>query len=209
MNNRTRKIFITGIGTDIGKTIIAAILVEAMKADYWKPIQAGNLDDSDSLKLRSLISNQKSIVHPEKYLLSKPLSPHAAAHLDGIAIELEGIRVPETDNVLIIEGAGGIMVPLNEKDLVVDLIAYLGAEVILVSQNYLGSINHTLLTCEVLRNRKIPVLGIVFNGDSVPASEDFILKYTGLKCLGRVSTMQVINKESVREAGKLFVGLVN
>ncbi len=205
MKNQAKRIFVTGIGTNIGKTLIAAILVEAKKADYWKPIQAGNLNDSDTLKVQALVSNDQSIFHKESYLLSQPLSPHAAAAIDSVHIELDKINMPETKKTLIIEGAGGIMVPLNEKDLVVDLIKYLNADVVLVSQNYLGSINHTLLSVEALKSRNIPILGIVFNGASVSASEEFILTYTGLKCLGRVPFMKEINKKRVKEVGGLLL----
>ena len=190
--------FVTGIGTDVGKTIVSAILVEAMQADYWKPIQAGELDNTDTMKVRSLVSNTKSVFYPETYGLSSSLSPHAAAEKDGIVIDLDNIVSPNTDNTLIIEGAGGILVPLNSKALVIDLIEKLKAEVILVSRNYLGSINHTLLSIAALKSRNIPITGIVFNGKSAPSSEEFILNYTGLKCLLRVDEEKEITTEFVQ-----------
>ena len=129
----SKKYFITGISTGIGKTVTSAVLVEKLKADYWKPIQSGDLDQSDSLTVKSLISNQKSTIHPEKYKLTQPLSPHLSAKLDGVHIQLENLTPPQTENTLIIEGAGGLMVPLNEKELLLDLIKNLGIEVIVVS----------------------------------------------------------------------------
>src|SRR6195952_5566707 len=140
-----KPLFITGIGTGIGKTIISAILVEKLKADYWKPIQSGDLDESDTLKVKSLITNTKSVFHPEAYRLTQPYSPHKSADLDNVIIEADKIILPETDNQLIIEGAGGLMVPLADNFLMIDLIKTLNTEVILVSKHYLGSINHTLL----------------------------------------------------------------
>ena len=192
-----KRFFITGIGTDVGKTVACAILVETLNADYWKPIQAGNLDKSDTKKVRSLISNTKSVFHPETYRLSTPLSPHAAAGIDKIKIDIRKIILPKTSNTLIIEGAGGVMVPLNNKFLVIDLIKKLKAEVIVVSRNYLGSINHTLLTIEALRSRNIPIAGIVFNGKPAKTSEEYILKYTGLKCLLNIHEEKKIDKKTI------------
>lgn len=192
-----RKIFVTGIGTDVGKTIVSAVLTEALEADYWKPVQAGDLDQSDSIKLKNLISNEKTIIHPEGIKLSQPMSPHAAAEIDNISIDLSEFNLPKTENNIIIEGAGGLMVPLNDKDLIVDLIEHLGAEVVLVSQNYLGSINHTILSVEVLKNRGVKVLGIVFNGNENLETEKYILSYSNLKCLGRVNQHVEIDRETV------------
>ncbi|MGN7989796.1 dethiobiotin synthase [Pedobacter sp. 22226] len=189
--------FITGIGTGIGKTLISAIITEKLKADYWKPIQSGDLDMSDSITIKSLISNEKTIIHPESYRLTQPLSPHLSARIDEIEIDLQKINIPETDNNLIIEGAGGLMVPLNEKELIVDLIKKLNAEVILVSQNYLGSINHTLLSLNLLKQYQIPVKGIVFNGDENEETERYIQQYGKVKSLGHVPNLNLINKENI------------
>ena len=192
-----RKIFITGIGTDVGKTVASAILTEALEADYWKPVQAGDLDNSDSIKVSDLISNAKTVIHPEGVQLSQPMSPHAAAEIDNVEIKLASFKIPETNNNLIIEGAGGLMVPLNDKDLIIDLINELNAEVVLVSQNYLGSINHTLLSIESLKARKVKVLGIIFNGEENIDTEKYILNYSGLRCLGRIKQHSIIDKEVV------------
>jgi dethiobiotin synthetase len=200
------KYFITGIGTGIGKTLISAILTEKLKADYWKPIQSGDLDTSDSITIGSLISNTQTVIHPENYRLTQPLSPHLSARLDGIEIDLNKIPIPLTDNNLIIEGAGGLMVPLNEKELIIDLIKKLNVEVILVSQNYLGSINHTLLSVNLLKQYKIPVKGIIFNDEENTETENYILQYTRIKKIGSVPSFSNIDKEKVKAAGQnLFI----
>jgi dethiobiotin synthetase len=202
--SKQKPIFITGIGTGIGKTVTAAILTEKLNADYWKPIQSGDLDDSDTLKVKALISNDKTVFHPETYRLTQPYSPHKSAAIDGIEIDINAFSVPETDNILIIEGAGGLMVPLNDKDLMIDLIKKLDAEVILVSQNYLGSINHTILSWKALQQETIPIKGIIFNGEADAESERYILQYTGLHLLGRILQLEQTNKQSVLEAGKFI-----
>jgi dethiobiotin synthetase len=197
---KVKPIFVTGIGTGIGKTLISAILVEKLKADYWKPIQAGELEDSDTLKVKSLISNSTSVFHPEAYRLSQPYSPHKAASLDGITIDPAKIIIPHTNNQLIIEGAGGLMVPLCDNFLVIDLIKKFGAEVILVSQFYLGSINHTLLSLSVLKQYGIPVNGIIFNGDEDSYSKNYILEYSGVAFLGTIHAIGQVTKETVISA---------
>jgi dethiobiotin synthetase len=200
-----KRYFVTGIGTDVGKTVAAAILTEALQADYWKPVQAGGLDFTDTDTVRSLISNEKSVFHPEAYRLKMAASPHKAAAAEGIEIDVHGLELPETQNNLIVEGAGGLMVPLNKRYLVLDLVQQLGLEVILVSRNYLGSINHTLLTAEVLRYRKVPVAGIIFNGEENQTSEDFIIKYTGLRRLPSIRQEADFCQEAVAEYAKSFV----
>ena len=184
------KLFITGIGTDVGKTVASAICVQALEADYWKPIQAGDLDNSDSHKIKSKVKSEKSKVHANSYQLNTPASPHYAAQLDGITIDLKKIIEPsfdyaQDDNHLVIEGAGGILVPLNNNDCIIDLIKP-DYKVIIVSRHYLGSINHTLLTFEALKNRSIEVAGIIFSGDENKATEDIILSKTKAKFIGRI-----------------------
>ncbi len=199
------KYFITGIGTGIGKTLVSAILTEKLKADYWKPIQSGDLETSDSITINSLVSNSRTVIHPESYRLTQPLSPHLSARLDGIEIDLNQIHLPETNNNLIIEGAGGLMVPLNETELIVDLIKKLGVEVILVSQNYLGSINHTLLSVNLLRQYEIPVKGIIFNGTKNEETERYILQYTKIKKLGYIPGLDQIDKAHIASVGENIV----
>jgi len=191
------KLFITGIGTDVGKTIASAIIVEALEADYWKPIQAGDLDFTDTHKVKSQISNDKSQFHSNAYALNTPASPHYAAQLDGIVIDLKKITEPKTDNHLLIEGAGGILVPLNDNDCIADLIQK-DYKVIIISRHYLGSINHTLLTIEALKNRKINIAGIIFSGDENKATEEIILKKSGAKFIGRIENEPYFDQNVIR-----------
>lgn len=199
-----KKIFVTGIGTDVGKTVVSAILCEALQADYWKPVQTGSYFSTDSDKLRKYLSNPRTQIHPEAYVLKQYMSPHAAAELEGKQITLDAIHVPQTENTLIIEGAGGIMVPLNDREFIVDLIRKCDATVVLVIQNYLGSINHSMLSIDALKFRSIPVMGIVFNGPPHKLSEDIILEYSGLKCLGRIQKESVINRDVISRYAEQF-----
>ncbi|AFD06466.1 dethiobiotin synthase [Solitalea canadensis] len=199
-----KPLFITGIGTGVGKTLISAIIVEKLNADYWKPIQSGDLHQSDTITIQSLISNSKTVFHPETYRLSQPFSPHKSARIDNVTIQLEKFILPETNNQLIIEGAGGLMVPLNDKALIIDLIEKLEAEVILVSRNYLGSINHTLLSIESLKNRNIPIKGLIFNGNEDHDSEDYILNHSKLACLGRIPDIPEIDRSIIIGIGNFL-----
>ncbi len=178
------RVFVTGISTEVGKTIASAIITEALEADYWKPIQAGDLDNSDSHKVERLISNKKIKIHPNSYALNTPMSPHAAAAIDGVHISIENIREPKTDNILVIEGAGGLLVPLNDSDTIFDLIQP-HYKVVVVSRHYLGSINHSLLTINALMEKGTKV-GVIFSGNEHPTTESIILKKTGVTMLGRI-----------------------
>lgn len=196
--------FVTAIGTDCGKTLTSAILCEALQADYWKPIQAGIPRDTDTV--RELVSNKITRFHPERFLLKMPASPHAAARAEGIQISLESFQLPPAHNNLIIEGAGGCLVPLNDEDFVIDLIRELRARVVLVSNMYLGSINHTLLTLEAFATRNISVEGLIFNGDKNEESERIILHHAKVNCLLRIRKERVINSEVVRSYAKQLRG---
>lgn len=197
------KIFITGISTDVGKTVTSAIVVEALEADYWKPVQAGDLNFSDTHKVKSHISNSKSQFYPNAYELNTPASPHLAAEIDGLTIDLKKIVEPETTNHLVIEGAGGIFVPLNEKDTIVDLIQS-DYKIIVVSRHYLGSINHTLLTIEAIQNKGFEVVGIIFSGNENKSTESLILNKTGIKCIGRIDDEPYFDQNVIREYADLF-----
>lgn len=191
--------FITGIGTSIGKTIASAVIVEALQCDYWKPIQSGDLDKSDTMKVRSLASNKKSIFHPEQFRLNSALSPHISAAIDEIEININDFKLPKTNNTLLIEGAGGLMVPINYKsDFMIDLIKHLGAEVILVTSNYLGSINHTLLSLNIIKQYNLPFKGIIVNGASNPDSEMMIEKYSEKPILFRIPHIENINSQTIK-----------
>lgn len=197
------KIFVTGIGTDVGKTIASSIITESLQADYWKPIQAGDLDNSDSHKIQRYISNDKTTIHPNSYKLHTPASPHYAAELDGVTIDLNKIVEPQTKNHLVVEGAGGVFVPINNTDCVIDLIKP-DYKVIVVSRHYLGSINHTLLTVEALQNRKIKVAGIIFSGEENKATESIILSKTGIKCIGRIEHEPYFDPNVIKDYAEQF-----
>lgn len=174
-----------------------------MEADYWKPIQAGDVETSDSHKIKQYISNTKTVLFPNSYLLNTPASPHLAAELDGVVIDLKKIEEPITQNHLVIEGAGGLYVPLNDTDTIADLIKP-DYKVIVVSRHYLGSINHTLLTVEALKQRNIAVAGIVFNGDELPSTEDIILKKTGLAMIGRIENEPYFDQNVISYYANIF-----
>lgn len=200
---KQKTIFVTGIGTDVGKTIASAIIVQALEADYWKPIQAGDLDFSDSNKINSYISNFKSQIFENAYALNTPASPHYAAQIDDITIDVKKIIQPKTDNHLVIEGAGGVLVPLNNTNCIIDLIKP-HYKVVLVSRHYLGSINHTLLTIEALSSRNIEIAGIIFSGDENPSTEAIILSKTKAKCIGRIENEPYFDQNVIEYYADLF-----
>lgn len=196
------KLFVTGISTEVGKTVASAIIVEALEADYWKPVQAGDLDCSDSHKIEYLISNKKTKIHPNSYALNTPMSPHAAADIDGINIIIDSIIEPDTDNHLVIEGAGGLLVPLNDSHTIFDLIKP-DYKVVVVSRHYLGSINHSLLTLYALEEKGFTP-GIIFSGDEHSTTESIILKKTNAIFLGRINEVKYFDKEKIKEYALRF-----
>ena len=202
------KYFVTGIGTEIGKTIVSCILTEKLKADYWKPIQAGELDDSDTMKVRKFISNKKSHFFEERYRLENPMSPHAAAKIENIKISLNDFKLPKTNNNLIVEGAGGLMVPINhEGHMIADLVKKLNIPTIIVSRNYLGSINHTILTIKALQHLNIPIKGIIFNGKENIETQQIIKDTTGINILGRIEecNTEISNKWIIKQCDKIYL----
>lgn len=197
-----KQIFVTGISTEVGKTIASAIITEALEADYWKPIQAGDLDNSDSHKVANLISNSKTKIHKSSYELQTPMSPHAAGDIDGVHIELQKIVAPKTENHLVIEGAGGLLVPLNDDDTILDIIMP-NYKVIVVSRHYLGSINHTLLTIDRLKQKGYDV-SILFSGNEHPTTEKIILHKTGVPLIGRIDEEKDFNRATIKKYAEKF-----
>jgi dethiobiotin synthetase len=193
------RIAIAGIHTGIGKTIASAVLAEALGADYWKPVQAGSLDNSDSMIVRSLISDGIKRVHPEAIVLREPKSPHAAAKTDNIEIDFTKFVWPNTDKILLVETAGGILSPMNNHSTMADFIQYYKLPVLLISNNYLGSINHTLLSIEVLKKRSIHIAGLVMNGAGNTASETFIQQYSGIPITARIPFFENIDHAAVKQ----------
>lgn len=198
-----KQFIITGIGTDVGKTVVSAIVSEALQATYWKPVQAGDLENSDSIKISNLTKNVR--VLPEAFRLSQPMSPHAAAEKDGVEILPEQLNLPSVSENLIVEGAGGLMVPINSKGfLYADAFAMWKLPVIVVSRHYLGSINHTLMTIEILKQRGIEIEGIIFVGDENSTTESVILKNTGLRLIARIPMAKELNQAFIlSEAEKI------
>ncbi len=194
--------FITGISTEVGKTIASAIITEALEADYWKPIQAGDLTHSDSHKVKELISNKKSVFHKNSYALQTPMSPHASAEIDNITIDVNNIIEPKTENHLVIEGAGGLLVPLNNEHTILDLIQP-NYKVIVVSRHYLGSINHTLLTLKLLKEKGFDV-SLIFSGNEHKTTEDIIKKMSGITIIGRIEEEPYFDKNVIKEYADLF-----
>ncbi len=199
----THNYFITGIGTEVGKTVVSAILTEALEADYWKPIQAGDLDNSDSHKVERLVSNKKTVFHKNSFALNTPMSPHAAAEIDAVKITSKKINRPKTKNNLVIEGAGGLLVPISDKETIADLMLK-EDRIILVSRHYLGSINHTLLTIEALKSRGLNCFGIIFSGEENKSTETIIEKISGVPILERIEQEPYFDQNVVKEYAEIF-----
>jgi len=200
-----RSYFITGIDTDVGKTVVAAVLVEKLKCNYWKPVQSGDLHHTDTDKVKAMVSNTQTKYYPETIRLNEPLSPHASAKIDGVHISLDDFSLPATSN-LIVEGAGGLFVPLNhEGDCIIDLAVRLDLETIVVVRNYLGSINHTLLTLSELKNRGIKVKGMILVGEENKESQEIITTISGVSYLGIVPIVEKLDEAFIRECGKEIV----
>ena len=210
--NYNMNLFITGIGTNVGKTVVSAVLTEALQADYWKPIQSGVLEGKDSDTVKSLISNSETIIHPETYLLKQPLSPHFAAKIDGIEIELDKIqsqfvrislslRAESRSEVrhLIIEGAGGLLVPINNTHYVIDIAKQLDCEIVLVISNYLGCINHSLLSIDYLKRNHFKINALVFNGEFESEVKQSIINYSSESKIIDISTLNSLNKQHIFE----------
>ena len=197
-----KRIFVTGISTEVGKTLASAIIVESLKADYWKPVQAGDLENTDSDKVAALISNTKTQIHKSSFELKTPMSPHAAAAIDGVKLDANSIHEPETENDLVIEGAGGLLVPLNDEDTILDIILP-NYKVVVVSRHYLGSINHTLLTVNWLQMRGYEV-SLLFSGDENPATEEVILHKTGASLIGRIDEEDGFDQTTISKYADKF-----
>ncbi len=193
MNN---SIAIAGIHTGIGKTIASAVIAEAMGADYWKPVQAGK-DERDALLVAKLLSAGASRVHAEALVLSSPMSPHAAAAIDKVTVDYTTFAWPRTDRKLLVETAGGVLSPMSDTTTMADFISYYKLPTLLIVQHYLGSINHTLLSIEVLKNRGIHLMGIVLNGPANESSETFIAQYTRVPIIARIPQLAALNNETV------------
>lgn len=183
-------VFVTGTDTGIGKTLVSAWLTHHWRADYWKPVQTGALEDSDSNTVATLAPSAR--IHPPAYVFQAPLSPHEAARREGARIELSALTPPAVSGPLVVEGAGGVMVPLNEVAVTVDFMARLNLPAVVVARSGLGTINHVLLTLEALRRRHIPVLGVVMNGQKNPANRQAIEHFGAVKVLAEIQPLPAV-----------------
>lgn len=199
----SKKYFVSGIGTEVGKTVVSAALTQYLKADYWKPVQSGDLHFTDSNKIEKWTSYD-GVIHPEGFRLNIPASPHYSARMDGVEIKLNDFTLPETDNNLVVEGAGGLLVPISEEKLVIDLIKKLNLPVILVVRNYLGSINHTLLSIEACKSRGIEIAGLIYSGSPNEESERIIEVFSGIKTLAKLHELEEVNAQGVEALAKQF-----
>ena len=193
------KIFVTSIDTNVGKTVCSSILCAGLGYDYWKPVQCGDLDFSDSMKVKSYSPLTK--VHAESFQLNAPMSPHEAAKLENMDISINDFKLPKSEEI-IIEGAGGVMVPLNYKgNMIVELASMFKAKVIIVFKNYLGSINHTLLTIDKVKSVGLDILGLLVVGDEVTSSERIIEDATQMNIIARIPIVDRVNQKWVKEQG--------
>ncbi|ANF52528.1 ATP-dependent dethiobiotin synthetase BioD [Chryseobacterium glaciei] len=201
------KLFVTGIGTEVGKTVCSAILTKYFNTDYWKPIQSGDLHFSDSMKIQDWVG-ENIVIHPETYRLQLAASPHQSAKEEGITIDLNEFKLPETQNNLIIEGAGGLMVPLNNKEFIIDLIEKLQLPVALVVRNYLGCINHTLLSIMALNQKKINLKYLILNGTFPSDTERIICENIQPETeIIRIPDIENITKENIEKSTKQLTNL--
>lgn len=193
---------VTGTDTGIGKTVVAAMLTLALDAVYWKPVQSGTLEGTDAATVAALTGLGPGHFLAEDYRLTQPLSPHRAAELDGVEIDPDTLVLPEVaaDRPLVVEGAGGLMVPLTRRTLFIDVFRRWGAPVVVVARTGLGTINHTLLSVEALRTRNIPILGIIFVGDANADNEETISAYAGVRRLGRLARLPELNAPTLQAA---------
>jgi len=201
-----RQFVLAGTDTDVGKTLVAAMLAAGLPAAYWKPIQSGLTETTDTEIVRALSGLPGTYFLPEAYRLQTPISPHAAATLDGMVIERQRLKLPSVEGRLIVEGAGGLMVPINDQTLLIDVLGDWGLPVLLVSRSRLGTINHTLLSLAALREYGIEVLGVVMNGGEDTVSRQAIESYGKVKVLAQLPVMAELNPTAIKEAYSMVFG---
>lgn len=189
--------FITGTDTDVGKTVAAAWAMLHLDADYWKPTQSGLEPPTDMDVMTTITGFGEDRFHEETYRLTQPLSPHEAAKRDGIEIDMNVFDLPKTSRPVIVEGAGGLMVPLNKDCLVIDLIKQLNLPAILVCRSGLGTINHTLLSLEAIRSRNIEIAGVIINGEKAPHNRQAIEEYGSVPVIAEIDRLDTVDKDSL------------
>jgi len=190
--------FVTGTDTDVGKTLVSAWLLSHLDACYWKPVQAGTEPETDSMTVRRLAELAEDRILPEAYVLKEPLSPHEAAKREGIVVDMNKLKAPACGRALIVEGAGGLMVPLNDTAFVIDLAAELRLPIVLVARSTLGTINHTLLSLEALRRRGLFIAGVVMNGPETPHNRVAIERYGKTQVLAEIPWLEAVTKDALK-----------
>ncbi|MDZ7715346.1 MAG: dethiobiotin synthase [Balneolaceae bacterium] len=192
------KIFVTGTDTGIGKTVVSAMLTQGLRASYWKPIQSGLAEETDTEFVRRVTDVPENHILEETYRLTEPLSPHASAAIDNVEISMDDFQIPDFQtNHLVVEGAGGLIVPMNEKDMIIDLITHLSLPALLVVRSELGTLNHTFLSLEALRSRNIPILGVIMNGPKNESNRKAIEKYGDIEVLAEIEPLDKINPKKL------------
>ncbi len=203
----TSKIIVTGTDTDIGKSVVSAMLVQALSADYYKPVQAGLDGETDTEFVKRLSGMPNEHFWPEAYRLQTPASPHLSAKLDGVTIDVNQLKLPHSDRLLIVEGAGGLLVPLTDDVLFIELFARWKAPIVLCASTRLGTINHSLLSIEALRRRNLEILGVVFVGDKMESSETAIVNSGQVKHLGRLPILDPLDSDSLANSFDLHFNI--
>lgn len=198
--------WITGTDTDVGKSLVSAMMVSAMESSYWKPVQSGTLTGTDTEFVAQVSGLTKDHFIPEVYKTTQPLSPHLSARIDGISIDMNAFHKPDVsvikNNTLVMEGAGGVLVPLNSQKFVIDLIKQISAPVIIVCRSALGTINHSLATIEVLRSRDIPIKGFIMNGPKNVENERAVMDYGQVEHLGSIPELSKVDRQTLIQVWK-------
>lgn len=191
--------FVSGTDTDVGKSVISSMLVLGLKAGYWKPVQSGVTPSTDTQFVKKTTGLKSDYFYRETYLLNEPLSPHASAKIDDVSINMKNFKLPQfSQKKLVVEGAGGLLVPMNDNEMIIDLIGYLKLPILLVARSGLGTLNHTLLSIEAIRNRGLELFGVVMNGEPNPSNEEAILTYGAIDRLFRVPVMSDLKPDTLQ-----------
>ncbi|MDJ0513908.1 MAG: dethiobiotin synthase [Methyloceanibacter sp.] len=190
--------FVTGTDTEVGKTVVSAWLLTQLDAAYWKPIQAGTVPTTDSATVQQLAELPVSRVLPEAYLLPEPMAPHESARRANIALDMEKIKLPPHDGLVIVEGAGGLMVPIAGGAYMIDLADQLDLPIILVARSTLGTINHTLLSLEAIRRRGLPLAGVVISGPETPHNRAAIERFGKVEVIAEIPQLETVDRETLK-----------
>jgi dethiobiotin synthase len=190
--------FVTGTDTEVGKTLVSAWLLTQLDGSYWKPIQAGTVPTTDSATVQNLAELPVSRVLPEAYLLPEAIAPHESARRANIAMDMEKLKLPPHDGLVVVEGAGGLMVPIVDGAYMVDLADALDLPIILVARSTLGTINHTLLSVEAIRRRGLPLAGVVISGPETPHNRAAIERFGKVEVIAEIPQLETVNRDTLK-----------